>query len=225
MTQNELLQLLSSAGLHPITVEGGIEREDVRGMLFLGDTLGFIETAKVLGSRCVFLTSKVLQEADFSYEDDSRRFFSPGDSEDTGPVDLTALEPALLEYKKHVGQHCGFRMWVPAQNTTLEFVFPLPWWEPFSELRERTIVEQDRNRELLWAKQGEERQRKEEALLQRLGALIDDPEFVRLPSQLAKKEYAVEHIPGLEELGPKRLLAEIRVLDAKIKAKGLGRKK
>jgi len=231
MTYSELLQQLSSAGLYPIAVEGGIDNEDVRGMRFLGDIAGFVEAAKALESHCVFVASKVLQEADFFYQDDSQRYDYQAEDEDSGlasapsPVDLTAVEPSLREHKRHLGQHCGFRLWIQVHNTTLEFVAYLPWWESFSKLREQVIEAQHQNRELAWAERAEQEERKAEELLQRLRALINDAEFVRLPTQRAMQAYAVERIPELEELDVKTLRAEIQALDAKIQAKGLGRKK
>jgi hypothetical protein len=225
MTRDELLKAITGASLFPIPVEGGAEEDDVAGMLFLGDVAGFVEAATALGSRCVFVASKALEEADFLHQEEDGGFTD--DQADGAPaaIDLTALQPALKEYKDRVGQHGAHRIWLQVPSVKLELLVRAPWWEAFSKLRGEAVESVKRKRESAWAEQAEQDRRREEELLKRLRSFIDDPEFVKLPTQVAMQAYAVEQAPDLEELGDKTLRAEVRALDGKIKAKGLRAKK
>jgi hypothetical protein len=217
MTLTDLTQLLTTAGLFPIPVDGGIEEEDIKGMRFLGNLDGFAQAASALGSRCVFVASKTLTDADFLYDD--------RDGEEPTQVDLAASLPALGEFKAYLGHYCGHQVWVLVQNTTLALLVPQPWWVAFAQRREEAIELVQKRHEEAWAKEEAEQQQKVNELLHRLRAFISDPQFVHLPTQIAMQAYAVEQVPELEILGDKTLRAEIQALDAKIKAKGLRGKK
>ncbi|MBI1916417.1 MAG: hypothetical protein HYS12_17040 [Planctomycetes bacterium] len=231
MTLPELMQSLTSADLYPIPVEGDIERPSVRGLAFLGDLDAFIQSAKALSVRCVFIATRVLQESDFLYEEGHPRVSYVAARRralhaDAGlSVDLRGVEPSLNEFKAYVGRECGFRLAVHLPNTTLEYVLHQPWWQRFSELRQRVIEKVLQERELAESKEVEEEERRSQEVLNALRELINDPEFVGLPTQRAMQAYAFERIAGLNSINPNTLKIEIQSLDAKIKAKGLGRKK
>jgi hypothetical protein len=226
MTKDELFQQLTAGGLFPIPVEGGIEADDVAGMLFLGEVTGFIEAATALGSRCVFVASKVLDEADFLHPDEAQEFGDNHTAEEIPALlELTALQPALNEFKERLAEHCAHRMWVQMPGAKLELIVRAAWWEKFSNLRDEAVEAIKRKRDSVWAEREEEDKRRADELLVRLRAFIDDAEFVKLPTQVAMQAYAVEQVPELEKLGDKTLRAEIRALDGKIKAKGLRTKK
>jgi hypothetical protein len=224
MTKSELFQQLTVAGLYPIPVQGGIDEQHVKGMQFAGDTLRFIEAAKALASHCVFVASRALAEADFVFPAEGDGVDDPPGAEPKA-IDLVTVEPKLGEFKPHLGQDCGHRLWVAVGRTTLEHLILLPWWERFAELREGAIAALVRTRDAAWAKQAEDEQQQRDALVERLRGLIADPQFIKQTTQIAMQAYAVEQIPELESLGDKTLRAEIQALDAKIKARGLRGKK
>jgi hypothetical protein len=231
MTSGELVQTLTSADLYAIPVEGDIDRDSVRGLSFRGNLESFIQAAKALNTRCVFIASRVLQESDFLCQEGgsglrtvaARRRASG--AEPGGDIDLRTVEPALNEFKVHLGLESGFRLMVHLPHTTLEYVLHLPWWQRFSELRERAIEKVYQERELAESRLIEEEERRSQQILGALRELINDPEFVQLPTQRAMQAYAFERIAGLDTINPNTLKLEIQSLDAKIKAKGLGRKK
>ncbi len=225
MTKDELFRQLAAGGLFPIPVDAGVKEDDVSGMLFLGGVAGFIEAATAIGSRCVFVASKTLQEVDFHYQDENGVVDDQPEGSAPVPLDLTVLQPALKEYKERLGQHYGHRMWLQVPSVKLELIVRASWWEAFAKLRGEAIEGIRQKRESAWAEQEAQGKRQIEELLKRLRAFIDDPEFVKLPTQVAMQSYAVEQIPELESLGEKTLRAEIRALDGKIKAKGLRAKK
>ena len=225
MTQSELFHELAAADLFPIPVDDGIDNRDLKAMRFVGDTARFIEAAKALASRCVFVASRVLLAADFVYGDEDGRTGRTPAPDEPIAVDLVTIRPALGEFKPHLGRHCGHRAWVRVDRTTLEHVILLPWWERLVELREEAIAAVIEDRDAAWAKRVEGEQRERDALLVRLRGLITDAQFIQQSTQIAMQAYAVEQIPALESLGDKVLRTEIQALDAKIKARGLRGKK
>jgi hypothetical protein len=233
MTRDELAQTLTAAGLYPIPVEGDIERTTVRGMSFLGSLESFIQAAKALDIRCVFAATRVLQEPDFHYPEvnPGRAAFTaaarrgPHAEPAEEPADLRKVDAALGEFTSRLGQECGFRLVLHLPNTTLEYVLLLPWWQKFSELRQRAVDRLLDERDHAQARLVEEEGRRNQETLDALRELINDPQFLRLPTQLAMQAYALERVAGLDQINPNTLKLEIQSLDAKIKAKGLGRKR
>lgn len=221
MTQKELFQLLITEGLYPIPVNEGIDEQDATGLQFAGDTNGFIEAAKSLSIRCVFVATRKLTEDDFIYTGGPRRFNAPRHGIEEKKVKLVAIRPDFDEYKKHIGSDCGHRLWIGVDRTQLEHFIRFPWWDRFAKLREETIEIIEDEQENAWAKQGQTEQLQRDALLERLRALISDKQFVKLPRQITMLAYAVEQIPELKSLGDKLLKSEMQKLDAMIKARGL----
>jgi hypothetical protein len=173
----------------------------------------------------VFVASKALAESDFLHQEEAPGYDNRTEDAVPALIDLTTLQPALKEYKGRIGQHGAHRIWVQVPAIKLELIVRASWWEAFSKLRGEAVEAVKRKHESAWAEQEEQGRRREEELLKRLRSFIDDPEFVKLPTQVAMQAYAVEQVQELEELGDKTLRAEIRALDGKIKAKGLRGKK
>lgn len=65
----------------------------------------------------------------------------------------------------------------------------------------------------------------EKELVRLVRNLINNSEFVRMPTQRGMKEYALEMHPELSEMDDASLSREIQFLSDKIKAKGLNKKK
>jgi hypothetical protein len=123
MTLDELMQKLASADLYPIPVEGDGDHDlgrglfgHSRGWVFRGDLDGFIKAAKALDCRCVSVVTRTLEESDFVYQESypslnsgtvgKRRMGTDSEND----VDLCDVDPALLEFKAHLGGACGFRI-------------------------------------------------------------------------------------------------------------------
>jgi hypothetical protein len=234
MTRRELIQSLSAADLYPIPVEGNIDSERVRGLSFLGDLNGFIEAAKALSARCVFVAGRVMEESDFfhhehpetgSYAPTRTRALPTARTDVVESIDLREIDPSLAEFEAHLGDECGFRLSVHSPTAILEYVLVSEWWQKFSDLREAAIEKILQEQELAASKEMEEEERRTQQILDAVRELINDPDFVRLPTQRAMQAYAFERIAGLDTINPNTLRAEIQSLDAKIKARGLGRKK
>jgi len=175
-----------------------------------------------------------MQESDFFYAEDSanldyaaarERTLQRGATDPGGNTDLREIDPSLEEFEAHLGDECGFKLAVHSFITILGYVLLSTWWQKFSERRERVIEKIQQERELTESKQLEEEERRTQQMLNSVRELIKDPGFVRLPTQRAMQAYAFERIAGLDTINPNTLKLEIQSLDAKIKAKGLGRKK
>jgi hypothetical protein len=228
------MQTLTASDLYPILVEGDIDRDSVRGLSFVGNLEGFIQAAKALATRCVFIASRTLQESDFLYHgDDTNReqlSFAVADiseQEANGAitVDLRAVEPSLNDYKDRLGSECGYRLALHSPTVRLEYILHLEWWSRFSELRDGGIERVLHERYSAESQRREEEETRRQKIIDALRALMNDPDFVRLPTQIAMREYAVEKIADLDTVDPRIITSEIQSLVAKIKARGLGRKK
>jgi hypothetical protein len=231
MTLQELMQSLTSAELYPVRVEGDAEHDNFGGLVFLGDLDAFIKAAKALSARCVFVTTQTLEESDFLFQEErprgrfaaaKSRTLSTGTEPD---VDLREVDPALNEFKAHLGRECAFRLGVHMPHPRLEYLLRESWWQRFSELREHAMDKVDQERELVASQAGEEGMRRREGVLTAVRELINDPEFAILPTQKAMLGYALQRIPGVETIPVAKLREEIQVLAAKIKAKASEQKK
>lgn len=259
MTLHDLMQALTATNLYPIPVEGDIDYESVQGLSFIGDLEAFIQAAKALNARCVFVTSRTLEGMDFLYQavevtggpqhyaavrrrdlHDAQpaieglelqmwRHTTAGRRDiqtDLGSVvDLREVEPSLNEFKERLGSECGYRLTVHSPTEWLEYILHLEWWKRFSKLRDGAIEKILQERALAESKQNEKEEKRSGQILNALRLLINDPDFVRLPTQRAMQAYALERIADLDIIHPNTLKTEIQSLDAKIKARGLGRKK
>jgi hypothetical protein len=234
MTLHDLMQTLTTADLYPILVEGDIDRDSVRGLSFVGNLDGFIQAAKALGARCVFVMCKTLEEVDFFFQAEDANGGRPlfTDTEEPDPqsnvetsVDLRAVELSLNEFKDRLGSECGYRLAVYSPTVRLEYILHLEWWNRFSELRIDGIEKVLQKRYSAEAQRREEEEIQRQKIVDTLRELIHDPDFVRLPTQLAMREYAFEKVANLDTVDPKSITTEIQSLVAKMKARGLGRKK
>ena len=117
MTRTELFQQFAAADLFAIPVDDDIDGRDTKGMRFVGDTTEFIAAAKALGSRCVFVASRILVAGDFVCGDDGGSRRGETTTAEQGAVDLLAVRPALAEFQPRLDQHCGYRAWVRVDST------------------------------------------------------------------------------------------------------------
>jgi len=106
----------------------------------------------------------------------------------------------------------------------MEFETREPWWNEFLELwsEAREIVEERHAVESQRLEAVEEQNN--EIVLSRMRGLINDEQFLSLPTQRAMRAYALEAIPELEEFTDEFVKSEIQTITAKIHARGLKRK-
>lgn len=234
MTITELSQILSSQGLYPIRVEGDASRDENEGLVFIGAFDEYCAAVKVLGTKAIFLFVSELDETDFSYGinsdheddleygDDDSDLDEKHEKEDIDmQVDLCLALPSLSEFKKHIGSECAFRLSAIGELADLDFYIEENWWLSFASERDKAIkkVEEDQDaiRKKMYAKLAE----RKKVLIKLIRGLLNDTEFVRMPTQRSMKAYALEKYPELNEMNDFELVQEIQSLNDKIKAKGL----
>lgn len=217
-----LKEKLRTAKLHPVHVEGSPVDDDAKGHRFIGSLEEYSEAVRAMGVPVVLIWTETLEEWHF--------FHAPEDEDETSDneteqVDLCAITPALRAFKTHLGSIAIYKLSAALTTGGLDFIINEPWWVDFLKLRATATDQVDEDQEASEAKSRADQQAKDRDALNALGALIRDPDFVRLPTQIAMIAYATEKIPELETIDEFALRAEVQNLHAKIKAKGLGRKR
>jgi len=245
MNSKELMEKLTSKELFPIRVEGDADKEESEGLSFIGDFDEFLEAAKTLNTRVVFIVTRILQDSDFMYEvegpsfnednsfndDDEEDFDYKNEDEEPKEIYLPTIVPSISEYKNYIGKECVFKLWLRSESCILDFYIYESWWNNFEELREKAIekIEEDEYKIMQRVEESrkkleEERRVRGKELVSKLRKLINDKDFVRLPTQLAMRSYALDKIPELAELEPSKLTSEIQDLNGRIIAKGYRRR-
>jgi hypothetical protein len=222
MELEALKETLRAAKLHPVHVEGSPLDTDVRGHTFIGSLEEYSDAVRAIGTPIVLILTETLEEQRFRYAPANQDEFS---TDETEPIDLCSITPGLRAYKTHIGEIAMYKLSAALTNGTLNLFINEPWWLEFIKLWENATDQLDDNQAATEAQSKAEQQAKDRDALNALGALIRDPDFVRLPTQKAMIAYATEKIPELETVDEFALRAEVQNLHAKIKAKGLGRKR
>ncbi len=229
MPLDPLITKLTAAGFFPIRVEGNVLlKEDSGGRVFIGDLDEFIAAAKALKVDVIFVMSRALEEGDFNYssnviEDDNEE--DAYEDVDEEPIHLPSVVPALSKFEQYIGQDCAYKLSTPMANDTLDFYTQEPWWLEFVDLFKEAIAKVEQDKEVAQELQRAEREAEQDKMLKRLRQLINDSDFVRLPTQKAMLAYALDKIPELEMIDSLTLQGEIQTVNAKIAAKGLSRKR
>jgi hypothetical protein len=222
MTLDIITSKLTSEGLFVIQVEGSTDKDDARDLVFVGDLDRFIQTVKTLKLEVVFATAEVLDQSDFLYEIEN------DEEEDENivaePIHLSSILPSLHKFEKYIGKECTYKLSVRTLYSTLDFYIQEPWWIEFLEMIVEAVWKIKGDRENKRAARIAERVAREKDLLNRLKKLINDSDFINLPTQKAMLIYAIDKIPELEDVDQNILQSEIQIMKAKLTAKGLGRK-
>lgn len=224
MTIEELLRHIKSIGLVPVSVEKIPERET--DLAFAGTLDEYLVAVQSVGASTVFVSPLVLSKGHFFYRDDSA---GAGVNEDVdwgaknkeGIVDLCTIVPKLTSLKARIGVAGQFDMAAPMARDSLTFAIVEDWFKGFMDLRWEAVekVEQRRERELNASVMAEEEENA--ATLNKLRALIDDPAFLKLRTQVAMIEYARDKIGALVVIDDRKIKHEIQILWARIEARGL----
>ncbi len=240
MTLKELAKIFTSKNMHLILVE---ELSAHRANLaFVGPLDKYLEAIEVLGGRAIFVSTMSITEEHFNYAPNKRVLDSSatlpfqthqsaavwpyptnnhedeeGEEgvEETQEFDLCSVVPELEDFKERIGEDGYFEL--SACNLTYsiyeEWAQEMGIWQANA----KEIVDQ----QMLagWESVKAERSLKWEKIIKKLQALISDKDFVRLPTQLAMRVYAIDKIPELEQLNEGRLKQEIQGLRAKVQAR------
>lgn len=224
MALNDLSTKLETEGLFVIQTEGSTDKDDSRGLVFVGDLDKFINAAKALKSDIIFITTRLLDHEDFLYEVEED-YEDDDNGKSPEPIQLSTILPTLKEYEKYIGKECAFKLTIRTTHSVLEFYTQEIWWAEFREMLWEAIDKLENVRKDKRLTQLSEKIARQKGLLDQLRKLINDSAFVKLPTQKAMLVYAIEQIPELEDMNQNLLKAEIQNLDAKLAAKGLGRKR
>jgi|GEM_PF-1842488 len=242
MTLKELTNIFISKNMHLILVE---ELSAHRANLaFVGPLDKYLEAIEVLGGRAIFVSTMSITEEHFNYAPNKRVLDSSAISlfqthqstpvwphptnnlvvadeedeegiEETQEFDLCSVVPELENFRERIGEAGYFEL--SACNLTYsiyeEWAQEMGIWQANA----KEIVDQ----QMLagWESVKAERSLKWEKIIKKLQALISDKDFVRLPTQLAMRAYAIDKIPELEQLNEGRLKQEIQGLRAKVQAR------
>jgi hypothetical protein len=229
MNLDELINKIVSEGCFPIRVKKISVKDTDRDLVFVGDLDGFLKAAKAMKTEVIFVASVVFDEDEFKYEFDED-YDDDDDDDDTvirenETIYLPSVMPSLDKFKKYIGQDYVFRLSVITVSNTLDFYIRESWWDEFFEMQDEAVEKINENREAIMSSQRAEREAKQKEALKSLKMLINDAAFINLRTQTTMRAYAIEKIPELEDMDQATLRSEIQNLNAKIEAKGLGRKR
>jgi hypothetical protein len=212
MDLEALKQTLRSAGTHPVQVEGSAFPSDAHGETVVGALDDFIEALKALRTPIVLICVEVLEESDFEYE--------PEQDEGTSvAIDLCREYPELERFKQHIGGIGRFRLFVPMPPINLNYYIQQSWhrdyencWFAAAERVNRMVADAEASAEAA-------NEARVTELVSKVRSLIDDKKFSRLPTQKAMLAYALDKIPGLDEIERAVIKEEIQELHARILAR------
>jgi len=221
MNLPELTDKIRLASLHPIAVGGSALEKDKRGLSFSGSLDEYFDAVRALNVSAIFISTQILEERWFWHTPES-------DGEDLGEeddeIDFCSIKPELSQFKSHIGDIAVYKLSAMTDQCNLNFYISEDWWLKFKTLMSEAVNDFEERQAEVQAESKANQEKKDRDLFNAVDKLIDDENFVRLPTQRAMLMYALERIPGLETVDQFALKAELQNLHAKIKAKGLGRK-
>lgn len=229
ITSDDFVKAVTESGFFPVRLQGEADVTKFKGDLFKGTLEEFFKAAKVLGAKCVFISSSRLTKEYFLYssaapgqdERDEERYDDERAPEEPADVDLTIALPSLSEFRKDMGKEGEFILTAKGGYAELSFHHYEAWWDAFLAQREQAILKVEKDREAYLEKMQLRQEEQDEKRLRLLKDLINDGEFVHIPTQSAMKAYAIEKHPELAEMDQALLTTQIQILSDRIKAKGL----
>jgi hypothetical protein len=214
MNLPDLSSQIRTQGFYPIRVES-LPDSSYDNLSFVGTLAEYLEVAKVLGVKAIFVSTISVAEEHFFYQD-------PDENDE--PIDLCSLVPSLRQFKAKVGEDGNLDLSIPITSGNLTFSILNEWMQTLAELlaEAREQVEEHRFNEQ--ATKQAQISAQSQSILKKLRALITDENFTRLPTQLAMRAFAIDKYPEVETLDESTLKREIQELRAKIQAKNPRRK-
>jgi hypothetical protein len=222
MELKALKEKLLASKLHPVHVADSVADEGARGHRFIGSLEEYLEAMRAIAAPVVFIRTESFDEGDFFHWPEGEDGLPDDESES---VDLRSVEPALRAFEKHLGVTAMYKLSATLTADSLDFIVSEPWWIEFCKVRATATDQFDGDLAASEAKSRADRLARDRQAWTALGGLIKDLHFARLPTQKAMIAYAIDHIPELQAVDEFALQAEIQNLNAKIKAKGLDRKR
>lgn len=232
MGVDELESVLKEKGLYPVRILEYMAEDD--DLTFDGKLDDFLNVAKDMNIRPIFLAARRLDADEFSHTSDpvaSDSFDDDEDREDEEPANvyLPDVFPELSQYTERIGDAGAFRIGLRTEHWTLNYFLEEEWWQELLDkldaAREQTDSNLQRSLEERFRRETKERESRENEILSRLDSLLKDEAFVRLQTQRAMQTYALEKIPELAEVRSALLKNKIAELCDKVKIRGLARKK
>ncbi len=220
MTLDELIAGVRKRGLIPVRLASDPSDDDAAYWPFDGSLDDFLDTVQALGARAVYVAAGKFATEHFQFEaEPDEDLDDEGDEDNTeneeqedadeergddAPVDLVALEPRLLPFKEHIGEHCWLSAFVSTGDVMLRVDHFATWFTDFESLRnpviDRLEASAQERHEAYEAQRTRLQDEKRAALLQQLDALPDDRDFHALPSKAAMTAYVAERFPASKEV-------------------------
>jgi len=220
----QIIADLKASELVPVRLSDNPAADDSSFWEFEGTRDEFIATVKSLGAKAVFLIAYEFgaDEFVFTRDPDDVNDEDREDDDDADeprdvqpPLDLIAHAPALLPYKKYVGEHAMISLLARTAEANLQFDAVAHWYEAFLAIHDPIIEslnvssEERRRLEELAREQAEEEERlaqereeeKERAsVLLELEALPLNREFQRVNTKAALSALLEETLPKAKQV-------------------------
>lgn len=163
---DKIFKNLKQYGFLPIPVQE-INPEAETCRYFGGDFQEFVEAAKALGAKGIFVETLYLEDEEFFYDsgveeeeddccccesgkgadEDKAKSAEDGkdapiwlDPEDLDGMDLALLDPRLDDYNERIGDECGVRLTIPGPDHLQVEIFT-DWYDDFAELVDKASEE------------------------------------------------------------------------------------
>jgi hypothetical protein len=213
---------IRASKLHPVQVVDDLFGESARGHRFIGSLEEYLDALRAVGALAVFIRATEFDEEDFFHAPEDEGNLPASESE---YIDLRSVVPELRAFEKHRDTIAMYKLSGALAADSLNFVISEPWWMEFLKLRATATDQVDGDRAASEAKSKADREAQDRKALAALGGLMKDANFARLPTQKAMLAYALDRIPELQNVDELLIKVEIQDLNAKIRAKGLDRKR
>lgn len=224
-------KLISTAGFFPVRVEWKAEKSESMGDVCVEGLEVFFKATEALDSKVIFWAAENLQPEDFKYtaafsdDLDVDDEYDETDEEQLYEVDLTVGYPPLAEFKKYLNTAHSFRLTAKGVRAELLYLESEKWWGEFLREKKVAISKVHDNLAAIRKKMEKEREAREAELEKLVKGLINDPEFVMVPTQRGMMTYAIEKYPELEEMDWEYLKILVQNLSDKIKTKRLNKRR
>lgn len=204
----------ADAGIHAIPVAESVPESGDERVEFEGTFDDYVVVLTALGVNHVLVYHIDLSDEDFQYGDSDE----DGDGEDDGrpAVNLEEINSKLKRFRARVGQAelVHISAWLGYQHLYVELTSPWSAEYAFERAAAVRLVEQKIEAER--SRESDEEDETVEKLLERLRVLDADPKMVKLKTQKAMLQYALQCNPELRDIDMSFLKTEIQDMRARI---------
>jgi len=230
MKTEDYSKSIIAAKFFPIEVEWRGERVDFKGDVFCGTLDSFFSAAKALEAKAIFLAAKSLKADDFKYTSDfSDDLQSDDDYDDEEEqqlyeVDLVVAQPALVEFKQYLGVDHTFLLTAKGGYSEISYFQSEKWLADFIKEKQVAISKAHENIKVIHKEMQQQQEARDAELEKLVKNLINDQEFVLIPTQRGMISYALEKYPQLDGMDGEYLKILIQNLNDKIRTKRLNKR-